>query len=667
MATINGTSGNDRLIGTTSDDLIIANGGQDKMLGNSGADIYQLRFGTPIITPLGVTEPYYTINETNSGDASIDTITGVRDLHQTSILGFEDFTQFLRAGTNGQNLIVNTAAKRPSFRSPAIEDGVIKIINQFNVDIPGAQIELLSAGGITYNLVTTNTGTASHDILTGWKYSDVIHAGAGNDYLSGGNRRDYLYGEDGNDTIFGERGSDILYGGAGIDAVFGGLGNDKLYGGDGNDRLEGGEGKDTIKGQNGNDRMLGGDGDDHLVGGSGDDVLYGEAGNDKLVGGGGSDLYIVHTAGSDSDIILENDRAFGTDTIQLQGFSSTAEGVRSIDLQILGDDLVITYENSSLTPGQIGQITIQNQLVRGRYDAIEQVTFGSGSTDKVFHIADLKGDQFLHSVHFGPDEGGEDIVLGTAGADQIYAGVGLDLVFGGASADRFIYHDEEGNGGHETILDFNLAEDILDFTEIKNLTQADLTIAENSDGNAVISGGTFGYVELKGIAIAEVTDNIFAFRDAPAPEEPLPPTGDGYTLEDALRDPRFSSIDFNILEVEGDQFLGEEGGHPNDIVLGTAREDDLYGGQGIDILVGDASSDIFVYKDEGTAGGHELIIDFKIAEDRIDFSKIFNLSRADVTIVDNAIGHAEISGASFGSIELAGVTASQLTDSLFIF
>ncbi len=388
MATIQGTSGNDTLAGTTDDDLIISNGGKDTLLGGGGADTYSLRFGTPIITPLGVLEPNYTINETNGGDASIDTITGVRDLRQTSTRGYEDFTEILRTGVSGADLVFNTAYKPTAFRSPAIEDGTIKIINQYKVDTLNAQIELLVAGGTTYNLITTDTGTASDDIMTGWKYSDTFHAGGGNDYLSGGNGRDYIYGEDGNDTIFGDGGSDFLYGGAGIDTIFGGLGNDKLFGGDSNDRLEGGEGKDTIKGENGNDRMLGGNGDDRLVGGAGDDylnggvgndklignsgndALYGEAGNDEMIGGGGSDRYIVHTGGSDSDIIVEKDKASGTDTLQLTGFQSEIEGIRSIDLQVSDDDLVITYENSFLTPGQFGQVTIKNQLVSGEYNAI---------------------------------------------------------------------------------------------------------------------------------------------------------------------------------------------------------------------------------------------------------------------------------------------------------
>jgi len=114
-------------------------------------------------------------------------------------------------------------------------------------------------------------------------------------------------------------------------------------------------------------------------------------------------------------------------------------------------------------------------------------------------------------VHDGPDIGGEDIVLGTDGRDKIYGGIGSDILLGGAGKDRFIYNDEEDNrGGHDIILDFDLARDIIDFTEIKTLTRSGLTIIDNSHGNAVIHS-IYSDIELKGITTAQVTDSIFDF------------------------------------------------------------------------------------------------------------------------------------------------------------
>jgi len=510
MAIITGTAGNERLFGTSGEDTLIANGGVDRLVGHAGADTYQLLFHR-VFTG---TSPYYTINETYKGDGAVDTITGTGSLVQAS-----DFAGFSRVGPDGRSLVIETAFKQNYFSSPGIETGTIKIVNQYTAAKPGAQIEIYMAGGVAYNLQTTNTGTSQNDIMTGWKLADTFHAGDGNDYVSGGIGRDLLYGEGDDDIIFGGGGDDQVYGGTGNDTLFGDNGRDRLYGGDGNDRLDGDAGNDVLRGESGDDNLSGGTGNDRLIGGQGKDTLNGGVGDDTLIGNKDGDLYIFAASGSDSDTIIDKGKppilnvgnySIGMDEVRLTDYGSEADGMHNLDLQISGDDLVISYENPGVTPGEIGQIIVQDHFLSAKF-AIEQITFGPSSTHSVFHVQMLRGDGFTYSVHSGIDVGGEDIVLGTSGDDDIYGGIGSDIMLGGGGSDRFIYNDEEDNrGGSDIILDFDLATDIIDFTEIKTLTRAGLTIADNSYGNAVISS-VYSDIELKDITTAQITDAIFDF------------------------------------------------------------------------------------------------------------------------------------------------------------
>jgi Ca2+-binding RTX toxin-like protein len=510
MVLVTGTSGNDRLVGTPGDDTLITNGGIDTLLGRAGADTYQLTFGR---TFTGV-RPIYTINETKGGDGAIDTISAPARLAQSG-----NFADFARVGTDGRTLVIETAFKQNYYNSPGIEPGTIKIVNQYNTTTPGAQVEVYMAGGVAYNLLISNTGTAQNDIMTGWNLADTFNAGDGDDYITGGKGADHLYGEGGNDIVFGGAGNDRMYGGFGNDTLFGGRGKDRMSGGDGDDRIDGNAGMDILKGEGGDDVISGGGGNDRLLGGQGRDTLEGGTGNDILTGGKEGDLYLFTAAGSDSDVIIENGKApivslggfaSGMDEIRLTGYASEADGMHSIDLQLSGNDLVITYENPDVTPGETGQITVQDHFLDAKF-AIDQLSFGPSASFASFRVQNLRGDGFTYSVHGGIDVGGDDIVLGTTGDDQIYGGIGSDIMLGGAGADRFIYNDEEDNrGGTDIILDFDLTQDILDFTEIKTLTRADLTIADNAYGNAVISS-IYSDIELKGITTAEITDAIFDF------------------------------------------------------------------------------------------------------------------------------------------------------------
>lgn len=162
-------------------------------------------------------------------------------------------------------------------------------------------------------------GDAGNDLLDGGAGDDILQGGAGDDRLEGGEGDDVVSGEEGDDVLDGGAGDDVLLGGAGDDLLIDGAGRDETMGGDGDDRVlaaldaaddrhDGGAGHDTLDysatsegvtvdlvaglatgGEIGEDTVLA---FEAVTGGSGDDRFV--AGGDAaavLAGGGGDDTF----------------------------------------------------------------------------------------------------------------------------------------------------------------------------------------------------------------------------------------------------------------------------------------------------------------------------------------------------------------------------------------
>lgn len=277
-------------------------------------------------------------------------------------------------------------------------------------------------------------------------------------------------------------------------------------------------GLNVVRGDFGDNTLSGTTGRDLIYGDRGMDILSGGGGPDILVGGRDADTYQISVFDDGNDVIADFGNApiingafgsSGLDQIQLTGYGSTTEAMHSIDIEISGDDLIIYYADPS-APGQSGFVTVHNHFLSPKF-GIEEVRFGTDPSDPVFHVSNLSGDNFTYSVHSGPDQGGEDIVLGTHNGEEIYGGIGNDIYYGGAGVDHFMFHDEEEHGGgDDIILDFNVGEDKIDFTDIKTLDINGVAVADNAYGNAVITT-VYGTIELAGVTTAEVDNGIFEF------------------------------------------------------------------------------------------------------------------------------------------------------------
>lgn len=300
----------------------------------------------------------------------------------------------------------------------------------------------------------------------------TLHAGAlsgtGNalaNVLIGTVRDNVLRGLQGNDTLIGDAGNDTLDGGRGIDRMEGGSGDDVFHVDNvGDQTIERmGEGTDTVhagvswsldadierlvlhgsaRSATGNDfdnTLIGTSGDNSLTGGGGDDKLDAGAGDDTTFGWGGGavvrlDVSELSLRDDGADVIDGGD---GSDTYVVPTwFVSDSESSWSIRLGVIADlgDGTVAY----VTPNTDAEQPSEDRLV-----SIENITTGFG----------------------------DDRIVGSAAANRIACGGGVNVVQAGAGDDVIVGGNNAGGD------------------------DPGQTIAERLDGGAgddtIYSGGSF--------------------------------------------------------------------------------------------------------------------------------------------------------------------------------
>src|SRR5215208_4318434 len=201
-----------------------------------------------------------------------------------------------------------------------------------------------------------------------------------------------VFGQDGNDVITLNEANGALP----AANLFGGAGNDTLTGGSGDDLLFGQAGNDTLLGRGGFDFLFGGSENDTLTGGDGDDQVFGESGNDRM----------IWNPGDDTDL---NEGGAGTDTVEVNGgngdeqFTATANGTR------------VRFDRVNPAPFAIDIGTSEKLVLNA-----------NGGTDTFSATGNLAA-----LIGITVDGGsGNDTILGSNGADQLFGGDGNDFVDG---------------------------------------------------------------------------------------------------------------------------------------------------------------------------------------------------------------------------------------------
>ena len=406
---------------------------------------------------------------------------------------------------------------------------------------------------------------------------------------------------------------------------------------------------DTLHGKDGsNDRIKGGTSDDTMSGGTGADTFYfyrghgddtitdfntteGDVISLRCLGGEitWEELQAAFTAVEDDTSTTNVDETatvigltdWGGGTITLEGVSSST---LTADMFNLPDGSSARYivgnsEDETLT-GSHGR-----DLIFGE-EGNDTISGGKGN-DRLFggegddSLDGGEGDDLLMGGE------GDDTLIGGAGEDMLIGGEGADTLTGGDDADTFVFGEDNGA---DTITDFTVDEDTIDLSAFVEITQfSDLTIADNSDGNAVIdlSGQGGGTITLTGVSTSDLDGDDFALYQ------------NTYTGTEAA-----------------------------ETLKGGAGDDTITGLGGDDTLTGNAGEDTFVF---ASGHGSDTITDFTVDEDTIDLSALSGITgfsdldgkitqSGDDTVID-------LSGHGGGTVTLQDFTSTDLAADDFAF
>ena len=325
----------------------------------------------------------------------------------------------------------------------------------------------------------------------------------------------------GDDEIFGTSGDDVIDASTGNDRVFAGKGNDVVELGAGNDYVRVGGGQETFDGGTGTDYIsyygssngITANLAANTVSGSwaandtinsfesisgsrtGDDSITGTSGSNTIRTYGGDDRV---AAGSGTDII---ELGSGNDYVRVGGGMETFNGGS-------GTDYISYYDSSNGI-----RIDLRDDEVSGSWavnDTIKDFESASGSRTGDDVMLGTNGANTLRSF------GGDDKLYGRGGADKLYGGdgadfldggggSGTDLLFGGAGADTF--HFDRGEGV-DVVKDF---ENNIDVIELDNFsltkTQA-LSLASQVGDDVVFDFGSDGMLTIENATIGQLNNDL---------------------------------------------------------------------------------------------------------------------------------------------------------------
>ncbi|MEO8152145.1 MAG: calcium-binding protein [Rhizobacter sp.] len=422
-----------------------------------------------------------------------------------------------------------------------------------------------------------------------------------------------------------------------------------------NDQLFGGAGNDTLDGRGGIDLLSGGDGNDILIGGTGDDALFGDAGNDSFIwnpgegsdnidGGSGVDTLQFNGSniGERIDISANADHARlsrdvgavvmdlvrvetinisaigGVDTVTVNDLSGT--GVRQVNVDLGGtdalpDNLIV---NSTVGNDKITLIGSGNTLtVTGQ---AEQVTMNSGEGLDTLSVNTLAGDDRIDTsgvaassvAHVVVRAGaGNDTLIGSAGASQLFGGdgndlfivgTGHDLLLGDAGDDRFVWTAGHGSA----TVDGGTG---VDRVEVNGGIGAETFFVGVGAGGHLSVSGTDGtpfaidVIDVENVVVsAGAGDDTLTAGNGLAALTQL--TLDGGSGNDTIT-----------------------GGDGNDILIGGAGNDVISGGRGNDLVLLNEGNDSFIWNPgdgsdsvDGSSGVDTLQFNGSNVGERIDIS-----------------------------------------------
>ncbi|MEN7454597.1 calcium-binding protein [Mesorhizobium sp. CCNWLW179-1] len=467
------------------------------------------------------------------------------------------------------------------------------------------------------------------------------------------------------ERFYGTAFDDTLRSGHDTERLYGYGGNDTLIAGANAETLDGGGDNDTVSYTNSTagvtidlslflqisggyasgdtvyniENVTGSAHTDSLTGSDGNNVLAGLGGADILVGGLGSDTadYTVSTAGvivsletgSGTGGHAEGDTLAGIENLTGSAFVDTLTGTDA-DANVLnggaGNDVLIGLGGADSLIGGLGTDTAD--YTASTVGVIVSLVAGTGAGghaegDTLTGIENVIGSAHADSL---TGDGGNNVLAGLGGADNLTGGLGSDTVDYTASTAGVIVNLETGTaaGGHAS-------GDVL--TGIENLSGSgfDDTLTGIDAGANTLNGGA-GNDLLDGLGgndtlIGGAGDDIYVVSSTE--DRIIEAAGEG---RDTIR----SSVDWTIganierLELQGTANLTGNGNtlantvggnSGNNILRGGAGNDTLAGYLGNDRLVGGEGKDTFVFNSVLGPNNVDTITDYNVADDTIQLNK----------------------------------------------
>ena len=646
-ANLFGGAGRDTIIGGSGGDMIFGQSGNDTLLGKGGNDFL-----------FGGSE-----NDVLTGGDGNDQVFGESG-DDRMIWNPGDDTDLFEGGTGTDTAEVNGGG--------------------------GAEVFTATANGTRVRFDRLDPAPFSLDI--GTTENLVVNMNGGDDLFNATGPLSALIkitvdGGSGNDTIFGSNGNDLLLGGDGNDFIDGQQGNDTALLGAGNDTFQWdpGDGSDTVEGQDGTDTLL--------FNGSNGSELF------ELTANGGRALFTRNLGNIVMDLndieTVELNTLGNADTVTVNDLSGTDVSQINIDLAgTIGGTAGDSQPDTVIVNGSNGEDIVDvfgagTSVAVVGLSALVSVDNTEGQNDTLV-VNTLDGDDGVTATTLPAgimnliiDTGaGDDVILGSQGADVLRSGEDNDFVFGdngndvaelGAGDDVFQWDPGDGNdtiegqGGFDTLNFFgsNISENVDIVANgqrasfLRNIANVSMDLNDVEAINFRALNGTDNVVvgDLSGTDVTEVNIDLRGPAGGPdgaadsvtvtatQGDDVFGVTGDAGGVQvfglqattnvfftdadDRLTINAFGGNDIiNATSLEaGAVQLTINGGLGDDIILGSEGGDLINGGDGNDTALMGQGDDTFVWSPgddndivEGQDGSDTLLFNGAIIDEQITIS-----------------------------------------------
>ena len=478
-------------------------------------------------------------------------------------------------------------------------------------------------------------GTATYNgFVENFSGFEVFQGSQGDETIISDAQGHSFYGNDGNDSMVSALGDEQMFGGNGIDTIDHrvwafdytfdmGTGltqyTNELY--QGFEVAYMGAGNDSVTGTTGDETIYGGDGNDTLNDGAGNDSVYGGEGNDLLIAGDSSFLGDSWFGGNGTDTLSYAAYSWGTPfspvvfdfivgTASYNGFVETISGFEIFqgsqgDETIISDGLSHSFYGNDGNDSMVAGSGLQFMYGGNGTDTLDMTANDSNRTFTMWTgLTNLSGESYqgFEVVYMGD---GNDMVIGSAGDNTIYGGLGNDTIKGlGSSVGDFVY----GGDGNDNIV--------------------------ASAGAATLDGGN-GIDTINNFAIG--TNVVF----------------DMSTGATNIAGHTYLNFEVAIMGAGNDLITGSGN---NDTIYANAGNDSMYGGGGVDDLYGYAGNDYFRYV---TGAGYDNMYG-GTGVDTVAFDPFFG----DNLTIDLLLGTYNAGGPVFAIVGVENVTTTTGKDSI---